>query len=1234
VKDSSDMVFTISEAHSITVLHPNGGGLMETNSSDSITWAWTGLFDYVDIYYSHNGGSNWYLIEELVVNNGFYNWSPTFASTNFLIKVEESGNSSIYDISDQVFEVGPTGTIDLLYPDGGEIFLGATLDSVLWDANGNVNFNDVKFSSDGGATWSWEGDAPAEWESVGWAIPNISSTTCLIAYGGDTSSTYFTIVENLDSIMVLSPNGGEVYEGGDTLIVTWDTTGNSNAPLIDFYFKLTYNFQLRATVPNTGSMEYVLPNVTTTTAEVRLQLNGTTIYDDSDGPFSVTEIAISVVSPNGGEVLTGNDSTVISWTQTGTFDGVKLSYTPDLGSHWVDIAESVSGNSYMWTIPNISSANCMVKVARVGVIADQSNAVFTINNVPLPPWDSIAMINVDDLQYHQWLSENIGFYCADQYPGGVFSYPFHTIQKTLNGGQTWTTTNPITTSYQGLPLAIYGTWFFDANNGIAMGHPMQWASHDWETWITSDAGVTWTQRSDTVFADFSTYSDFGMKDFEMLDVNVGYANARIYNITLGTLQDVIFLTTDGGLTWNVRPTPDLTFHHGGEFLNASTGFVVGNDYVYKTIDGGVSWTNSYQVQGNGVPKDLDFVSDSVGYVMTRLLNGSWFNIIRTTDQGLTWDVRNVPPISYTDVGEMFFLSQDVGLISSTANPGVSGIWRTSNGALTWETDSLVSTVPVQKSDKAVDIVMVSETINYALLSGMIIKAGAVPPASSYNNTWTYSNTGNSHTILIPNSAPVTIDGTQLAIGDFIGVFYDSLGNQACAGFMEWTAQIQSITAWGDDPLTSEPDGFATGETFQWKVWRAIDGLGFDATATYIQPPTMPNTGTFVTNGMSGLISLDAIIEEYQSIDLPQGWSIFSSYINPFEANFDSICAPIITEVIIAKDADGQVYWPQWNVNLIGDLLIGDGYQIKLVTMQTMTLVGNAVQPENTLVTIDQGWSIMGYLRQSEAPINIMLSPVVSEIIIVKNGAGQIYWPQWGVNLIGNMVPGEGYQVNMITQQSLLFPANSILFTKFVMNQFQSVHFNTNKNTGNNMSLGLMTSEFKIGSEIGVFSQSGLLVGSGVVTGNFTALTLWGDDETTPEIDGLHRGEEFIIKLWNGEECILEHNSWLQGDGTYKKNDIAIPDKLDVVADNFITLISYPNPFKDVTTIEFTIPADGYVVIKLYNSTGMLLEVISDRAYPAGKHEVQLNVGDVSVGNYFIRLESNGQAINNAIQIVK
>lgn len=132
-----------------------------------------------------------------------------------------------------------------------------------------------------------------------------------------------------------------------------------------------------------------------------------------------------------------------------------------------------------------------------------------------------------------------------------------------------------------------------------------------------------------------------------------------------------------------------------------------------------------------------------------------------------------------------------------------------------------------------------------------MKAGAQPQ-------WNFTNTGSNHTILVQGSTAISIDGAQILPGDYIGVFYDSLGTPACGGYLQWTGNTLTLAAWGAQP--GNHDGFVSGEGFSWKIWRASDQNEFSATATYLTA-MFPNLGNFVANGMSGLASLVAISPE-------------------------------------------------------------------------------------------------------------------------------------------------------------------------------------------------------------------------------------------------------------------------------------------------------------------------------------------------------------------------------------
>jgi hypothetical protein len=66
------------------------------------------------------------------------------------------------------------------------------------------------------------------------------------------------------------------------------------------------------------------------------------------------------------------------------------------------------------------------------------------------------------------------------------------------------------------------------------------------------------------------------------------------------------------------------------------------------------------------------------------------------------------------------------------------------------------------------------------------------------------------------------------------------------------------------------------------------------------------------------------------------------------------------------------------------------------------------------ISIDliDGWNIIGYSLNEAQDAAACFNSVVDQLSIVKNNAGEVYWPSFGFNGIGNLLPGQGYQVRM------------------------------------------------------------------------------------------------------------------------------------------------------------------------------------------------------------------------------
>ncbi len=178
-----------------------------------------------------------------------------------------------------------------------------------------------------------------------------------------------------------------------------------------------------------------------------------------------------------------------------------------------------------------------------------------------------------------------------------------------------------------------------------------------------------------------------------------------------------------------------------------------------------------------------------------------------------------------------------------------------------------------------------------------------------------------------------------------------------------------------------------------------------------------------SNNCTAFDTLNVFYFDFQSINLVQGWSIISTYINPVDPNIASVMSVLDTNLIIVKNDSGYIYWPDYGINTIGELVIGEGYQLKVFSSQSLNVTGTILVPELTPININQGWNLIGYLRTTPALIDIMLLSIVNDIILVKDSDGFVYWPTYGINAIVNMNPGEGYQIKMSQLINFQYPQN-------------------------------------------------------------------------------------------------------------------------------------------------------------------------------------------------------------------
>jgi hypothetical protein len=74
-------------------------------------------------------------------------------------------------------------------------------------------------------------------------------------------------------------------------------------------------------------------------------------------------------------------------------------------------------------------------------------------------------------------------------------------------------------------------------------------------------------------------------------------------------------------------------------------------------------------------------------------------------------------------------------------------------------------------------------------------------------------------------------------------------------------------------------------------------------------------------------------------------------------------------------------------------------------------------------------------------------------------------------------------------------------------------------------------------------------------------------------------------------------------------------------ENYELTQNYPNPFNPTTKIEFVLPVDEKVTLKVYDMLGREVNTLLDEVLAAGHHDVEFNASSLASGTYIYVLST-------------
>ena len=147
-----------------------------------------------------------------------------------------------------------------------------------------------------------------------------------------------------------------------------------------------------------------------------------------------------------------------------------------------------------------------------------------------------------------------------------------------------------------------------------------------------------------------------------------------------------------------------------------------------------------------------------------------------------------------------------------------------------------------------------------------------------------------------------------------------------------------------------------------------------------------------------------------NISIPAGWSGLSSWVMPDETDIVALLSDIYPELVILQTMDAM-YYPSEDVNTIGTWESQSAYKIKVTQDVTLTITG--LPEQNKTVQLNQGWNLLTVISENPVDVAGLFSGVSEKVIVVKGIAdNNVYWLEYNINTIINLMPGKAYFVLM------------------------------------------------------------------------------------------------------------------------------------------------------------------------------------------------------------------------------
>lgn len=355
--------FGIAPECGLQVSAPNGGEQYHVTEDVLIQWESSGCCaGFVDIELLRDGVPC-LTIAAGTPNDGEHSWTVAACAGQYgeySLRIADPSTGATDD-SDRSFTINPACTLEIIYPDGGELLCTGETVALTWNANELCSSTvRLELLQDDIACLTIATAAPNT-GSYPWTVTPCAGdadsyrlrVSDAQAGAADTSSAEFTIAAGC-ALEITAPSGNAVACEGDPVEITW-TASSCCGPAVRLALLRGGSLcQIIAdSVVAEGTYVWTAARCPGTSHEYRLQVIDLTTGDlaVSDGTLRIDACTLAVTAPDGSVPLCYGDEVEIVWTSSACCGStVALDLLCD-GVICASIASSTPNNGlYPWTV--------------------------------------------------------------------------------------------------------------------------------------------------------------------------------------------------------------------------------------------------------------------------------------------------------------------------------------------------------------------------------------------------------------------------------------------------------------------------------------------------------------------------------------------------------------------------------------------------------------------------------------------------------------------------------------------------------------------------------------------------------------------------------------------------------------------------------------------------------------------------------------------------------------------